>query len=98
GQAMQGAAQTRAGAQIQGAQIGAGARTGAAQIGADARIKAAQLNLGPIAQVPQDLQDPLGVPPELPIKMLNQAESAANRPLTIVQGTQGPAIVNKLQA
>jgi hypothetical protein len=109
GEAQQGAAETRAGASVEGAkigagartgaaQIGAGARTGAAQIGADARIKAAQLNLGPIAQVPQDLQDQFGLPPELPLRMLNQAETAANKPLTIVQGENGPAIVNKQQA
>lgn len=96
--AQENAAQTRAGAQVQGAQIGAGARTGAAQIGADARIKAAELNLGPIAQVPQDLQQQFGLPAELPLKMLNQAETAANKPLTIVQGENGPAIVNKAQA
>lgn len=75
--------------------ISAGARTGAAQIGADARIKAAQLGLGPIAQVPQDLQDQFGLPAELPLRMLNQAETAANKPLTVVQGENGPSVINK---
>lgn len=91
-------AQTGAAARTGAAQIGAGARTGAAQIGADARIKAAQLNLGPVAQVPQDLQEQFGLPAELPLRMLNQAETAANKPLTIVQGENGPAIVNKAQS
>jgi hypothetical protein len=105
-QAAENTAQTGAGARVSAAQIGAGARTeaaetgaeartGAAKIGADARIRAAQLNLGPIAKVPQNLQDELGLPPELPLRMLNQAETAANKPLTVVQGENGPAIVNK---
>lgn len=99
-------AQTGAGAKVGAAQIGAGARTQAAetgaqgrvqssQISADARVKAAQMGLGPIGQVPQDLQDQFGLPPELPLKMLNIAESAANKPLTVTQGEAGPAVVNK---
>jgi hypothetical protein len=88
-------AQTSAAARTGAAQIGAQGRTGAAQIGADARIAAAKLNLGPIADVPQDLQEQFGLPAQLPLRMLNQAETAANKPLTIAQGEAGPSLVNK---
>lgn len=98
GEATEGAAQTRAGATLGAAGIGAKARTGAAEIGAEARVKSAQLGLGPMANVPQDLQDQFGLPAQLPIKMLNQAESAQNRPLTVVQGEAGPSVVNKAAA
>jgi hypothetical protein len=93
--ATENAADTRAGATTQAAQIGAGSRTQAAQIGADARIKAAQMGLGPIAQVPQELQQQFGLPAELPLRMLNQAESAANRPLTTVAGENDSYLVNR---
>lgn len=77
------------------ATIGAKARTDAAQTGADARVKAAQMGLGPVADVPQDLQDQLGLPAKLPLKMLNTAESAANRPLTTLAGENDTFVVNK---
>lgn len=95
GEATENAAQTSAGARVQGAQIGAGSRVQGAQIGADARIKAAQMGLGPLAQVPQELQDQFGLPAQLPLKMLNQAESAANKPLTVVPGENDSFVVNK---
>lgn len=77
------------------AQIGSQGRQGAAQIGANARIQAAQMGLGPVADVPQDLQDQFGLPAKLPLKMLNQAESAANKPLTVVSGADDSFAVNK---
>jgi hypothetical protein len=89
------AAQIGAGGRTQAATIGAGARTQAAQTEADARIRAAQLNLGPVADVPQDLQQQFGLPAQLPLRMLNQAESAANRPLTTVAGADDTYVVNK---
>lgn len=82
-------------ATVGAAQIGAEGRKGAAQIGADARIKAAQMGLGPIADVPQELQDQFGLPAQLPLKMLNTAESAANKPLTVVAGANDSYTVNK---
>lgn len=95
GEATENAANTRAGASRDVANIGAGARTGAAQIGANARVQAAQIGLGPLAQVPADLQQQFGLPAQLPLKMLNQAESAANRPLTVVAGENDSYLVNK---
>jgi hypothetical protein len=53
------------------------------------------MGLGPIAQVPQELQDQFGLPAELPLKMLNQAEGAANRPLTTVYGQNDAYTVNR---
>jgi hypothetical protein len=91
-------AQVGAAAKENVAQTGAKAKTDSAQIGANARVKAAQIGLGPYADVPQDLQDQFGLPAQLPLKMLNQAETAANRPLTVVQGESGPAVVNKAAA
>lgn len=90
-----GAAQIGATSRENAAETAAGSRTGAAEIGAKARVTAAQLGLGPMASVPQDLQDQFGLPAQLPLRMLNQAESAQNRPLTVVQGETGPSIVNK---
>lgn len=95
GEATENAAQTGAQGRVQSAQIGAGARTGAAQIGANARVQAAQMGLGPLAQVPEDLQQQFGLPAQLPLKMLNQAESAANRPLTTVYGENDAYTVNR---
>src|SRR5262249_40915793 len=95
GQSREAAAQTGAQARVQGAQIGAGARTQAAQTEADARVKAAQMNLGPMAAVPEDLQQQFGLPAQLPLRMLNQAESAANRPLTTVYGADDAYAVNR---
>lgn len=95
GQATENAADTRAGATTQAAQTGAGARVQGAQIGADARIKSAQMGLGPLADVSPELQQQLGLPAKLPLKMLNQAESAANRPLTTVAGENDSYIVNR---
>lgn len=95
GEATENAADTRAGATTQAAQIGAGSRVQGAQIGADARIKAAQMGLGPLADVSPELQQQLGLPAKLPLKMLNQAESAANKPLTVVAGENDSYVVNK---
>lgn len=79
----------------QAAQIGAGAHVQGAQIGANARVQAAQMGLGPLADVPDDLQQQFGLPAKLPLKMLNQAEGAANRPLTTVAGEHDTYVVNK---
>ncbi len=95
GESTENAATTRAGATTQAAQIGAGSRVQGAQIGADARIKAAQMGLGPLADVSPELQQQLGLPAKLPLKMLNQAESAANRPLTTVYGENDAYTVNR---
>lgn len=89
------AAQIGATGRTQAAQIGAGAREQAAQTEAGARVKAAELNLGPMANVPQDLQQQFGLPPQLPLRMLNQAEGAANRPLTTVYGENDAYTVNR---
>lgn len=94
-QATENAADTRAGASRDVANIGAGSRVQGAQIGADARIKAAQMGLGPLADVSPELQQQLGLPAKLPLKMLNQAESAANKPLTVVAGENDSYVVNK---
>lgn len=59
------------------------------------RLDVAGMNLGPMAAVPPDLQRQFGLPGQLPLRMLNQAESAANRPLTLANGENGPAVVNK---
>lgn len=77
------------------AMIRAEGQTTSATIGANARIKAARLGLGPTVDVPKDLQEQLNLPPQLPLKMLNQAESAANKPLTVVQGASDAYVVNK---
>jgi hypothetical protein len=61
------------------------------------RMAAARLNLGPDADVPQELQDQFNLPARMPLRMLNQAEAAANRPLTTVQGATGPYMINKQQ-
>lgn len=87
-------ATTRAGA-ITGA---ADTRAGASMYGADQRLKGTEMNLGPMADVPQELQEQFGLPAQLPLSQLNRAESAANKPLTVVQGQNGPAVVNKIQA
>lgn len=77
------------------AAIAAQGRTGAAQIGGQARVQAAQIGQGMMTDVPQELQEQFGVPAKLPIKQLNALESAANKPLTVVQGANDSYVVNK---
>lgn len=77
---------------------GANQRLTGTEYTADKRLQGTQNNLGPMANVPPELQDEFGLPPQLPLAQLNRAESAANRPLTVVQGQNGPSIVNKVQA
>ncbi len=78
------------------AAISAQGRTGAATIGAGARVEAAQIGQGMLVDVPKELQDQFGAPAKLPIKQLNAMESAANRPLTIVQGATDAYKINKI--
>jgi len=77
------------------AAIAAQGRTGAAEISGGARVEAARIGQGMMVDVPQDLQDTFGVPAPLPLKQLNTLESITNRPLTIVQGLEGPILFNK---
>src|SRR5579871_1123961 len=84
GQYRQGAAETEA-----------QAKTDSAKIGAQGRVDAAKASYGPLADVPQDLQDQFGLPAKLPLKFLNTAESAANKPLTVVAGANDSYTVNK---
>jgi hypothetical protein len=70
-------------------------RVQAAELGKEGRVEAAQIGQGIMADVPADLQQQFGVPARLPLRQLNQLESAANKPLTVVQGASGPSIANK---
>jgi len=87
-------ANTRAGA----SGYGADQRLAGTEYSADKRLEGQKANLGPMLDVPQDLQDQFGAPPKLPVRHLNALESAAGKPLTVVQGQNGPSIVNKIQA
>jgi hypothetical protein len=66
-----------------------------ANIGAGAKVAAAQIGQGMPVAVPQELQDQFGVPAQMPLKQLNALETAANKPLTTVQGATDAYLVNK---
>jgi hypothetical protein len=73
----------------------AAATTGAAQTGAAAKVTAAQISQGIPVAVPKELQEQFGAPAQLPLKQLNALESAANKPLTTVQGATDSYLLNK---
>lgn len=66
-----------------------------AAIAGGAKVTSAQIGQGMGVDVPKDLQEQFGVPAKMPIKQLNALESAANKPLTTVQGANDAFVVNK---
>ena len=82
-------------AKLFGQEIAGKARTDAAGISGGARVQAAQINQGMMVDVPKELQEQFGVPAKMPVGQLNKLESAANKPLTMVQGATDTYQVNK---
>jgi hypothetical protein len=77
------------------AAISAQGRVGAAQVAGQARVQSAQIGQGMSVDVPQELQEQFGAPAKFPLKQLNALESAANKPLTTVQGATDAYQLNK---
>lgn len=87
-------ADTRAGA----SEYGADQRLTGTEYSADKRLQGTQANLGPMLDVSPELQDQFGAPPKLPVRQLNALETAAKKPLTVVQGQNGASVVNEIGA
>lgn len=78
------------------AEVRGQATTEAATTRAGATVDAAKINQGVTVDVPKELQDQFGVGAKLPVKALNALETAAGKPLTMVQGANDTFQVNKL--
>jgi hypothetical protein len=77
------------------AYVSAQGRETAATTEAGAKVQAAQIGQGMMVDVPPDLQKQFSTPAKLPLKQLNQLESAANKPLTTIQGATDAYLLNK---
>lgn len=75
------------------------ARTQSSQITGNAGIVKAQIGQGMMMPIPEEMRQALGLPEgttQLPLKQLNEAVSAATRPVGNVQGATDQYQVNKL--